>query len=539
MSLHTCVTPQGGFRYLIHDPHFKVKNLREKDNIVSLGECDGEICDNSRNFPPADINVQQADRIYEIANAFPFKGTTFINTAWADPVAENPAEIRLPAAKDVSLSAAAARRPATDLDTVFASLPEPLLLALAQTSTDPADLVRLARQCCEFVDDDNGSPLGLLYKKDGRGRLRAIISNFELFEILVNNPFLPGEYKEVMVLRPGAQGNSEIVGEWSAAGGKSHIFEYLRRNSYIPWGHYAANMADDAVRYRIADLLDADMSGLRHLYYQRTYVRLAVELGLKIPGAGKMIEPVRLEEMRLEILRALKQGGTLRFNSTLWGWNFGFDCAPTGYRLHASHQQIHQQFALLPAMVPVLVNSEPAGDSEAYGCGDLIRDFLRRYHADTGQRFFVDYIAAIRANERMDDRKDREKSLVVYEDENVMLFVPKAQTSQWELQLMTLRPIGNILEADQKTRNSLDYAMLTALRVLTGLGARMVTSIEYSKRFTGEDNDQHLLYAFLPRMPESPGAFSEQQLRWIMGHFPEDFAFACRWRMAEAVNQTT
>ena len=42
------------------------------------------------------------------------------------------------------------------------------------------------------------------------------------------------------------------------------------------------------------------------------------------------------------------------------------------------------------------------------------------------------------------------------------------------------------------------------------------------------DAEQHLLYVFLPRLPESPGGFSEAQLRWINGHYPEDFAAACR-----------
>ena len=56
----------------------------------------------------------------------------------------------------------------------------------------------------------------------------------------------------------------------------------------------------------------------------------------------------------------------------------------------------------------------------------------------------------------------------------------------------------------------------------------MVTVIEYAKRFDEEDSDQRLLYAFLPRLPESPGAFSEAQMRWICGHYPEDFAIACR-----------
>jgi galactose-1-phosphate uridylyltransferase len=128
----------------------------------------------------------------------------------------------------------------------------------------------------------------------------------------------------------------------------------------------------------------------------------------------------------------------------------------------------------------------------------------------------------------MDYHKNREESLIIYEDKNIILFVPKAQTSQWEIQLITLRPVGNILEADQETRNSIDSAILIAQKVLAGLGAKMVTSIEYSKRLDNLDTDQHLIYAFLPRLPQSPGAFSEAQLRWIMGHYPEDFATACR-----------
>ena len=77
-------------------------------------------------------------------------------------------------------------------------------------------------------------------------------------------------------------------------------------------------------------------------------------------------------------------------------------------------------------------------------------------------------------------------------------------------------------------RQSLDRAMLTAVKVLGAMGARMITSIEYSKAVVGGEKDQRLLVAFLPRLPESPGAFSEAQLRWINGHYPEDFALACR-----------
>jgi hypothetical protein len=60
-------------------------------------------------------------------------------------------------------------------------------------------------------------------------------------------------------------------------------------------------------------------------------------------------------------------------------------------------------------------------------------------------------------------------------------FVPKAQTSQWELQLMPKTAVGNIVEADTPMRRSLDRAMLVAVWVLEAMGARMISTIEYSK----------------------------------------------------------
>jgi hypothetical protein len=113
-----------------------------------------------------------------------------------------------------------------------------------------------------------------------------------------------------------------------------------------------------------------------------------------------------------------------------------------------------------------------------------------------------------------------------------MLFVPKAQVSQWELQLLIIAdaqpgPVGNILEADRKVRASIDRGILTAQQVYAGLNARMVTSIEFSKR-TCLRNGQRLLYSFLPKLPWSMGGFSEAQLRYISGHYPEDFASRCR-----------
>jgi lactam utilization protein B len=50
------------------------------------------------------------------------------------------------------------------------------------------------------------------YEPDGS--LRPLIRDHQLFEAVANNPHLPDPYKIVMVIRPGAQGGSEIVGEW-------------------------------------------------------------------------------------------------------------------------------------------------------------------------------------------------------------------------------------------------------------------------------------------------------------------------------------
>jgi hypothetical protein len=237
-----------------------------------------------------------------------------------------------------------------------------------------------------------------------------------------------------------------------------------------------------------------------------------------------------LEVLRQQILAALPQDPNrpLAFNATLWGWNYGFDYAPNGYRLHASHQQIHQQYALVPATV----TSQEGRPLPSYACGDQIQEFIQAYKRNTGRAFFDCYLKAIAANRRMDGRADRPADLMVHQDDHVVLFAPKAQTSQWELQLMTRGPVGNILEADAAVRASLDQALLKAMQALTGLGAAMITVIEFSKRFDVADSDQRLLYSFLPRLPESPGAFSEAQLRWINGHYPEDFAAACRLNLA-------
>ena len=109
-----------------------------------------------------------------------------------------------------------------------------------------------------------------------------------------------------------------------------------------------------------------------------------------------------------------------------------------------------------------------------------------------------------------------------------MAFVPKAQRSQGEVQIMTKERYGNIIETDTNTRHSLDRVILIAMKVLENLGAEMINVTEISKRFDNPDRDQRLLYCFLPKHPQSPGGFIECQQRWLISHYPEDFAQTCR-----------
>ncbi|MDH3393155.1 MAG: hypothetical protein OEL66_04055, partial [Desulfobulbaceae bacterium] len=352
MSLHSSVHPSGRFVFGLHRPSYSVTNFRKNDFPLELGKlADNTPLANTQNFPSANLTISDADPIYEIANPLPFRGATFICHSWAKDKAENPSTIRLPTPEPVSMHQALAETmDAANVTATFDKLPEPVLITLAATSTDPTDLIKLAEMSCEFVHNQSGHPTGLRYEKKG-GKVRPVILRHDLFETVVNNIYLPDHYKQLMVLNPGVQGNSEIVGEY--AEDDSHIFEYLRANSYIPWGHFAANMAHDAVRYRTNDLLPNDITGLRQLYYQRTYGRFAELLEISFAAHRRPMSDQELESLRLEIVNRLatKENKNLPFTATLWGWNYGYDFAASGYRLHASHQQIHQQFALLPGTV--------------------------------------------------------------------------------------------------------------------------------------------------------------------------------------------
>jgi hypothetical protein len=525
--LHTSITPEGRFRIGLHTPSYAVANLREHDHHAVLGLlADGVEVDNRKNFPAEDVRIATARTIYEIRNPFPFRGCTFIDSGWAMAKAGDPGSIRMHAPQAVSLQTLLGEHcPSAAVREIVIRLPLPLRYQLAATSTDSEELVWLAQSCCRLLLNENGTPIGLRYL-EANGQYRPDIDDFELFETIANNPHLPDAYKEVMVLRPGVQGNSEIVGDYYR--GDTEVLEYLRGNSYIPWGHYAANCAPATIRYRIADLSAEDMTGLRHLYYQRIFFTVAEKLGIAPPVRRRRLTAEEVESLRQEIVEKLTVAASgLESLATLWGWNFGYDFSGSGYRLHASHQMIHQQYAL----VPQWVKDVDGGAIPAYCCGDLVAEVIERYRQEYHSDFFADYLRAIANNTRTDGGAGAQ-SLVIWHDDNVLLFVPKAQVSQWEIQLMVtaddnLGPVGNVIEANTAVRHSLDTGILKAQQVLAGLGATMVTSIEYSKRI-GVKNGQRLLYAFLPKLPWSMGAFSEAQGRFILGHYPEDFAEACR-----------
>jgi hypothetical protein len=305
-------------------------------------------------------------------------------------------------------------------------------------------------------------------------------------------------------------------------------------------------MAHDAIRYKIGSLSESDMIGLRHLYYQRIYVQLARDVGIVLPAERRSLSINELEDLRLSLIDKIEQlkkrGGDLLFNATIWGQNFGVDLSPSGYRLHASHQQIHQQFALVPSRMSVFAEGEnklSQSTISTYSQGDLVAQFTREYKEKTDKDFFETYLRAIRNNKRLDGRSDKESDLVFYQDDNIIAFVPKAQRYQGEVQIMIGERCGNIIETDTKIRYSLDRAILITMKTLENLGAEMISVCELSKRFDNTNSDQRLLYCFLPKHPMSPGGFSECQQRWIINHYPEDFAQACRDEVQKITEQET
>ena len=68
--------------------------------------------------------------------------------------------------------------------------------------------------------------------------------------------------------------------------GLETLSDYLEQQAASGQVDAVANMADDAVRYHAADLSLADMQGMRHLYYRRTFLRMAAALDDEVRDRG-------------------------------------------------------------------------------------------------------------------------------------------------------------------------------------------------------------------------------------------------------------
>lgn len=550
MTLRSCLKPPGHFVVGIHDPSYYVKNVRHSSFCRVLGHTpDGSPVVNDVNFPGGDFFVNSAEKVYEIHNVFPCWGATYILSKSAESIASKPGswefkrkwpDENFHIIKDLVKHGLKSK----DGNTYnLNDLPRSLKIAIARRCDDSEILEAMASSICKIELDSNNKAVGIGFEEFQSSR-RPNIADYELFKALVANPYLPDDYKRAMILMPGIQGGNPIVGEYRKE--KSHAWEYLRANSYIPWGHYASNMAHDSVRYNVRDLSFEDLKGLRHLYYQRILIRMETSLSetLNDPGIVQTtsnpsdqitvheLDGLR-ERVKKNISKVLETGHKLPFNSTLWGWNYGFDSSQSGYRLHASNQQIHQQFALIPSTTEIFPSDKNYNNNQftSYAAGDHVSEFAEAYRYKYKRSFFDDYITAIKSNRRTDGRKDLEASLVIHEDENAMLFVPKAQRSQAEIQIIAQKEIASIIYADRKARESIDYMIWLAVRLLSLAGAEMITCCEMSGRFDKNGSDQRLMYYFLPRHPSSPGSFSEHQGRWITGHFPEDVALTLRRKL--------
>ncbi len=536
MNINTCVLSSGDFIWGIHNPEYQVFNLCETSCLLYLGsDIEGNEVANQQNFPQTNINVANKGQIIEVLNPFPFFGATYIIKYQADKFSLPKLAPHKPEHSEISDTdkelLTLILNGSLSLDNksfTLKSLGRRLLMALAQITDNPEILIEILKLSCDMTFDKNNMPTGMVYKKNQYNVLKPVIHDHELFEIATNNPHLPYEYKLNAVLKPGVQGDNPVVGEYLK--GNTHIWEYLRANSYIPWGHYASNMAHDSVRYSAEDLSLEDMIGLRHLYYQRIYINMAIETGISLPEKPKFNEySPELEDIRLLVIKKIQKGVVLNYNGTIWGWNYGFDYSASGFRLNASHQQIHQQYAL----VKKTISSNQREQLKTFVIGDFLSDFIKQFKDRHNISFFDAYLAAIKNNKRFDNRDDLPASLIIHEDAHIILFAPKAQRCHGELQIMTKKPMGNILFCDTETRKSIDRAIYLGIKALCLIGTKMVTSYEISSRFDDYESDQRLIYCMLPRHPQSPGAFSEKMERWVTGHYPEDFAHYLREKIKD------
>jgi hypothetical protein len=103
MRLRTCVSPDGAICLWCTPSAFHRRQFPRDDGPADLGRLpDGGRHRNTANFPAGPVHEPAADWIFEVPNAFPFRGTTYIGKTWADARAANPEAIGLPEAPALS-----------------------------------------------------------------------------------------------------------------------------------------------------------------------------------------------------------------------------------------------------------------------------------------------------------------------------------------------------------------------------------------------------------------------------------------------------
>ena len=165
--LRTCIDPSGVFICALHQPSYKVVNLRQADALAVLGhDSDGNAINNQANFPRGDLAINDACRVCEIPNAFPFWGATYILYDQARKFSKDPEQFRFttrcdeesdkpsPLLKDLLNGCL---KGSNEKIYSLKDLPRSVLLSLAQTSKGIAPASRYTRESILFSRRHAGS----------------------------------------------------------------------------------------------------------------------------------------------------------------------------------------------------------------------------------------------------------------------------------------------------------------------------------------------------------------------------------------------
>jgi hypothetical protein len=112
-----------------------------------------------------------------------------------------------------------------------------------------------------------------------------------------------------------------------------------------------------------------------------------------------------------------------------------------------------------------------------------------------------------------------EAGYVIWQDQWVALYVPYGQSSKSELQVMALRPCGNVTDLKEEEIVSLSKAEYIALRIFKGLGINSFNQVVLSKLLGDTRAPQfHLVEAFITRDVDL--AVSELSMLFVVDQHP-------------------